>query len=187
MTEQKLKKKIDGAKKLVEKLGLKEPYKSETFGAILTWSLIREKVEEELEKPKRVEIGLEKRIEKLAKDAGVTVGQLKHIFSFKDDLGLLVVGEGTDKEKQLQATLLILTGFSYHYGKEEILSIDLKRRLRKLGIRALGHLTENLSEYSRFILPKIRGSASTYEMTVRGKEEGLKIIKEFARAGEPKA
>jgi len=47
-----LKKKIDEAREIVEKLGLREPHKSGVFCAVLTQLLLREKVEGELEKPK---------------------------------------------------------------------------------------------------------------------------------------
>lgn len=186
-----LKKKIDEARRIVEKLDLDEPYKSEAFGAILTWSLVGEKVEEELkEKPKRVEIGLEKGVEKLAKDAGVTRGQLNQIFDLgKDDLTISVEAGGeSDKEKQLRATLVILTGFSYCYRKEEIHSIDLKKKLKILGI-PIANLARNLAEYPRFVLSigKPKSPKFRYKITVPGKREGLRIIRELAGGSKVKA
>ena len=187
MTAEDLRKKVDEAKKIIEKLDLNEPYKSEAFGAILTQLLLKEKVEEKLEeKPKRVEIELEKRIEKLAKSASVTIDKLKQIFDFEeDDLILLTVGEETEKEKQVQATLLILTGLSYCYGKREIVVADLKRKLERLGIAALQNLSTNLSEYPQFVVPKgKRGSRKFgYKITIPGEKEGLTIIRKLVEGG----
>ena len=178
-------KKIDEAKRIVGKLGLDEPYKSEAFGAILTWSLVREIVEEELkEKPRRVEIELEKSVEKLAKGAGVTRDRLNKIFGFgKDDLTISVEAGGeSNKEKQLRATLVILTGLGYCYGKEEIQSPDLGKRLKILGI-PISNLARNLAEHPRFILPlgKPKSPKFQYKITLPGKREGLRIIQELVR------
>ena len=180
-----LKKKIDEARGIVEKLGLKEPNKSAVFCAVLTQLLLREKVEEKLEKPKRVEIGLEKRVERLAKDVSVTEEKLKNVFNFEEkNLDPIAPVKGSWQEKQLKATLVILTGLSYCYEKDEILSTHLKGKLGNLKIGSLSQLGPTLLEHPQLIVSKGEGRGTSYKITVPGKKEGLKIIKELAQAGE---
>jgi hypothetical protein len=176
-----LRKKIAEAKKIADELGLEEPYKSEAFGAVLTQLLQTERAKEKLEKPTHVEIGLDKRIEKFAKNIGVTIDQLKQIFDFEED-NLILIKEpvGTQEEKQVQATLLILTGLSYCYEKEQTLATDLKRMLDQSGID-LKNLSTNLKKYRQRIIPRgMQGSHNfTYKITGPGKSEGLRLIREF--------
>lgn len=177
-----LRKKIAEAKKIVEELGLEEPYKSEAFGAVLTQLLLTERAKEKLEKPTHIEIGLEKRIEKFAKDADVTVDRLKHVFHFKkDDLALLMVSGEKQREQQMRATLLILTGLSYCYERGEILASDLRKKLKKLDI-GLANLATNLARHRQFVLPEGESGshAFTYLITEPGKKEGLRIIRELS-------
>lgn len=145
--------------------------------------LLKGKVEENLKEiPKRVEIGLEKNMGKLAKSAGIEIDQVKQIYDFeKEDLTLLVEAGGEDVgEKQLRATLVILVGLSYCYEKEEILSGVLGKKLKTLGI-SLANLARNLDEHPRFVLPvgKPKSTKFQYKITVPGKNEGLKIVREL--------
>ena len=193
MIAEDLKKKIDEAKKIVRKLGLEEPYNSEAFGAILTLSLMKEKIKEGLkERPEHIEIGPKgDSIKKLAKDANITIDQLRQIFDFEEeDLTLLteIIGKN-EEERQFKATLLMLTGLSYCYGREEILSPDLKERLARLDIRSLTNLSANLRKYRQYILLKGRPGdpRARYKITGPGKRKGLGMILELiASSTRPK-
>lgn len=175
-----LKKKIDEARKIVGKLGLEEPYKSEAFGAVLTRLLLEEGIEEEVIKKPKPEIELKAKIENLAKDAGLTEEQLKHVFNFEEnDLDLIAPIKGSWQEKQLKTTVTILTGLRYCYEKDKILSTHLKRKLENLGIGSLSQLGPTLSEHPQLIIPRGKGRFTSYKITEPGKKEGLKIIKEL--------
>lgn len=86
-------------------------------------------------------------------------------------------------EKQLRATLAILTGLSYCYEREKILSTNLRKRLEVLGIVSLQNLPTNLVKYHQFVLPRGKSGIPkfSYKITVSGKKEGLKLIREFVQ------
>jgi len=131
-------------------------------------------------------IDIEKGIEILSKDAGITKEQLRCIFDFeKEDLNLIIniVGKN-EAEKQFKTTLCILTAYHYCYGRDETRSQDLRKKLEWLGIKSLGILSVNLAKYKQLILPKGKPKSPEfrYKITYPGIRKGLEIIKESASA-----
>ena len=135
---------------------------------------------------KEIGFDIEKDIENLSTDAGITKEQLRCIFDFeKEDLNLITSIEGkSEAEKQFEATICILTAYHYFYGRDETRSQDLRKKLEWLGIKSLGILSANLAKYKQLILPKGKPKSPEfrYKITYPGIRKGLEIIKELASA-----
>lgn len=133
---------------------------------------------------------LDEKAAKLAEDANITLEKLQSILYFNlKDITLLVSFEGKNEfEKQIEATLVILTSSAYLYDKEEIASIELKSKLKNLGIKSLIDLSTNISKCKRDIIREgKRGSHNyRYKLTVPGKNKGLKIIHKLAYSNDVK-
>lgn len=135
---------------------------------------------------KEISADIERHIEELSKDAGITEEELRCVFDFeKEDLNLITTVEGKNEaEKQLKATICILTAYHYCYGRDEISSQDLRKKLQWLGIKSLQTLSSSLTNYKQLILPKGKPKSPkfAYKITYPGIKKGLEIIKELASA-----
>lgn len=135
---------------------------------------------------KEISADIERHIEELSKDAGITEEQLRCIFDFeKADLNLITTVEGKNEaEKQFKATVCILTAYHCCYDRDEIRSQDLRKKLEWLGIKSLGNLSVNLANHKLFILPKgkTKSPEFSYKITYPGIKKGLEIIKELTMA-----
>lgn len=127
----------------------------------------------------------EDKIQKLANDAGITLEKIKAVFDFgPEDLNLISLVTGkNEEEKQLKATLCVLTGYNHCYNSDSILSQKIRLKLEKLGIKSLANLSTNLANYPNYIVCNIeKGSkASSYKITYPGIKRGLEIIKDLAQ------
>ena len=140
---------------------------------------------EEEEKPiKKIDVGIEECIIKLSEEAGINEEKIRHVFDFnKKDLNLIkIIKDKKESTKQFKATVCLLTAYHYCYGNDKIKSRDLRKKLEWLGIRSLGNLSINLSQYKQYIIPegKSRSPEFSYKITYPGIKEGLKIIKELS-------
>ncbi|WXG40453.1 MAG: hypothetical protein WED07_06500 [Candidatus Freyarchaeum deiterrae] len=148
---------------------------------------LEEPFEQEKEMPlKDTGVDIEDVILKFSKEAEIKEEQVRNVFVFdKNDLNLKisVCGE-SEAEKQFKATVCILTAYHYCYGKDEIKSRDLRKKLKWLGIGSLGNLNQTFEEYKQFIIPVGIPSSTnfSYKINLPGIKEGLKTIKELAEA-----
>ena len=126
----------------------------------------------------------EKKLEKFSIEAKISKEQLRHVFDFEEEgLRLIKTIEGkVESEKQIKATLCILTAYHYCYDSDEIRSQDLRKKLEWLGIGSLVNLSTNLANYKQFIIPKGKPSSSkySYKITYPGIKRGSEIIKELS-------
>lgn len=135
-------------------------------------------------KIKRELIPHQENIKKLADDSEVEVDDLNKIYDFDDNLTLIANSDGhNEAEKQLKATLLILTGYNYYFNESEIDSSKLRLTLEDLGIVSLVNLSTNLKPYRNLIVHKKgkRGNTeTTYKITLPGLEKGKMLIRAFS-------
>jgi len=120
-----------------------------------------------------------KNAQKLCKATKMNLDDLEYIFDFEDEnleLVANITGE-SEKEKQFKATLCILTAYNFCFGKKEITSSDLVRRLEDLGIGSLSNLSPYLSKYTQFI--RVDGKTRTYKIKGPGINKGKEIIREL--------
>jgi len=132
---------------------------------------------------KKFDINAEECFQKLSKAVGIDKGKIKYIIDFEEsDFFILVNIKGDSAaEKQINATLCILTIYNYCYETKEIESEILKNKLENLGITSLGNLNINLKKFRNFIIPrgKPRSHNFSYKITIPGINRGLEIIKEL--------
>lgn len=119
-------------------------------------------------------------IQKLCKVTQIEANDLEYLFNFKDEsLELATISGGTWKEKQINASLCILTANHYCFESGEISSSDLAKQLRKIKIGSMDNLSKNLANYIHFIdMEEVHKTKKIYKIKGPGRIEGLKIIKE---------
>jgi len=123
-------------------------------------------------------------VEKLAHHMKSTPEDLLNIVSFEEDEEFTFIFEMTGKsepDKQLRATLCLLTVSNYCYAKDEILSKTLTKKLQLWGIKSLSNISKNLKKHMSFIVMKGKAGSSnfSYKITVPGLREGIKILNEI--------
>lgn len=126
-------------------------------------------------------------IEKLARFLKSSSKDVCNIISFEEGeefTFLFSIDGKNEPEKQLNATLCILTVFYYCYDQDEIATNNLKQKLEFLGIKSLDHLSHNLKKHKKlFILKgKARSSKFNYKVTQPGLNAGLNILSEKMKA-----
>lgn len=122
-------------------------------------------------------------IEKLARFLKSSSSDVYNIISFEegDKFTLLFnIGGKNETEKQLNATLCLLTVLYYCYDKNEIATNNLKQKLEFLGIKSLNNLSDYLKKHKKFVIlkGKARSSKFNYKITQPGLTAGLKILSE---------
>lgn len=117
--------------------------------------------------------------------AKINQKQLKSIFSFEeDDFKVIALIKGKNEiEKQIKASLIILTANYYCYGKDRISSRGLASKLRWLGIKSMKNLNKNLKreECHPFIRIIGKSNSTSYQILNQGLIKGLEIINEIAK------
>jgi len=83
-----------------------------------------------------------------------------------------------ESEKQVIASLLILTCKYYCYGTDLIRAMDLNKKLKWLGIKSLSNLKSNLSKDGYFETKgKSRSNNYSYKITFPGLKKAIEYIK----------
>lgn len=121
---------------------------------------------------------------KLLEKTGIVQDQLENVLNFeKNDFKVVANINGENEiEKQIKASLIILTANYYCYEKEEINSRELASKLRWLGIKSLANLNKNLKrkECQPFIRIVGKGNNTAYQILNPGLKKGIEIMKEMA-------
>ncbi len=120
-------------------------------------------------------------VEKLAHVLQITIDEIYNIISFEGEDNftfLFEIGGKGEPDKQLRATLCLLTVLYHCFGKDEISSKILNQKLQFWGIKSLSHISNNLKKYKNFLIPKGKAGSSkfSYKITRPGLNEGLKIL-----------
>jgi len=134
--------------------------------------------------PPTITFNLPVGIEKLAHYLKSTPEDILNILSFDADgefTFLFEIDGNSEPDKQLRATLCILTVSYYCFAKEEMSSKNLIQKLQFWGIKSLSHISHSLKKHNRLIVAKgIAGSSNfSYKITVPGLNEGTKILSGF--------
>lgn len=139
----------------------------------------------EEEKVEAIPTSLEEKIKKFASKFGILENQLRNVFDFDTNaLTLIKVKGKSEREKTQNATLAVLFGYKYCYGKNEVMSMEIRRNVAENGISL-----NNFATYLNAIIPSLirrRGKPksvkTTYRLTVPGEVKAREIIKDFATA-----
>lgn len=126
--------------------------------------------------------GIEGGIAKLAKRIGIDKEKVREIFDLEEDALTVVktIGE-KDKEKTQNITMLVLTGYRYLYGKNDILAQEIRRNVAENNI-PLSNFATYLNEMCPSLLRrkgKFRSPKTGYRLTVLGESRGRELIKQI--------
>ena len=135
------------------------------------------------EKEKRHEIREpEKNVKRLAEKLSVSEDDINKIFDVEgESLTLTNVIGKDDREKIVNTTLLVLLGYKYFFGMNDLLSQEIRRNLAENRV--------SLSSYSFYlsaITPslvrrkgKVRSPNTTYKLTTLGEAEAREVLKGY--------
>lgn len=124
-------------------------------------------------------------VTELVKKTGVNEEKIRELFDFeKDSLTVLEPSSKLGKnykERTKNIALLVVLGYKYFFGKDEIFSQEIKRNVEENGIP-----TNNFATYLNEITPsfirrkgKIKSPKTAYRMTVLGESTGKELIKQL--------
>jgi hypothetical protein len=144
-------------------------------------------LENRIPSPKSEEIAfVEAKIdfEKLAKKIGVSTEKLKELFDMANNaLTLLKVAGKDEVEKTKKISLVVLLGYKYFFGNEQVLSKEIRRNVAENRIPV-----NNFATYLNEMIPSLirrigkpKSPKTTYKLTPLGEAEAKEIIKELCK------
>lgn len=186
MDIEELKKKIQFAIDSVN--NFPEPYRLKAFEVILAKSLEEFSEKEPLhpthEKPSTETrpSSIEEKTGKFAKNANITLEQLKDVLDFKEN-GPIFIGrfEGNEAEKQVQISELVLLVMHEVYEHEWVTSSFLWQVLQECGVSSLDNLAANLSQRTDLFRAMGQKRGRKYRLTGPGKTAALELLSRLAR------
>jgi len=119
-------------------------------------------------------------IKRLAEKIGVTEDDIKKIFDIEEKYLTLTYVIGTDdREKTVNTTLLVLLGYKYFFGMNDVLSQEIRRNLAENRV-SLGSYSYYLSAITPSLVRrkgKVRSPNTTYRLTTLGEAEAREALK----------
>lgn len=119
---------------------------------------------------------------RLAVKINVPEEKLKEIFDLEgDSLTLLKIAGKDDREKTKDATLLVLLGYKYFFGKEEIFSKEIRRNVAEHRI-PLNNFATYLNEITPSLIRrkgKGKSPSTTYKLQHLGEAEAKQLLKKI--------
>jgi hypothetical protein len=190
MEVEELKKKREMAQEAVKDMQ-DESMKQKAFEVILNY-LLQEKyeVKKSITVAPKTDLVSEKKEpslaltpDSLATALNVEIDRLNEIIDFSPNEFHIIapIPGGSHKERQQNATLLILTTNYYCTSEREMGAKVLAAMMRDLGIKSLANLALNLKNFENFIVKKgEQGDPRTnYRITDPGLRRGLDLIREL--------
>lgn len=187
----KLKDNIAVAKKAVEG-ETDERFRIEAFKIILN-NLIQESIisnesqtveskSEKSPKDKKIEPQTSNPIKQLVEKCNIDQEHVRNVFEFtKDRFVLLKEPEAqTELEKQIRASVCILTAYKIGLGKEWIKSSTLVEALSERGI-SLNHFAKNIATRKDLIKKMGEKKGTDYGVTTKGWQDGIELIKSLSK------
>jgi len=126
----------------------------------------------------------EEGLEKIAEKTGIEKEKIQMIYDLEEEqLTLLSVVGKDDREKIKNAALLVLLGYKYIFGEDNILSKEIRRNI------AVNRITiNNFATILNDIIPsfickkgKPKSPKTTYKLTLRGEAEAKELLKELCK------
>jgi len=179
---EKIKSKINEVIELVKDLD--DPYRIEAFKIVLD-KVLKVGKDDDLQADIPEDVPEDSSINPmntLAKEADISVSELKNVFEFEDNEFLLVrkIDEDTDSKKQVMACQLIITANMRGKKTDWVLGSSLREIVNKNGLGNPKNLAANLSKAGIF-RTKDSGKASKYSLITEGWQAGLESIKQLSK------
>ncbi len=119
-------------------------------------------------------------MEKLSKKTGVNGEKLKEIFDIENEqLTVVKITGDKERDKTQNITLLVLIGYNYLFGEEEVLSQEIRRNVGENGI-SLNNFAKHLNKMIPSLIrrkDKAKSPKNAYKLTALGKSKSLELIK----------
>ncbi len=133
-----------------------------------------------------IPLGLDQGIKNLSKKVGITEEQVREIFDFeKNKLTLIKLPKGEEREITQNATLVILLGYKYSFGNEDVPAKEVRRNLAENEV-SLNNFATHLNK----IIPsfirrkgKPKSAKTSYRLTLPGEVKAKKVMKEIIKNG----
>ena len=127
---------------------------------------------------------VKKNIERLAKKIGVDREKIEQLFDISSNsLTLLKVIGDNDRERTKMISLVVLLGYKYFFGNEQILSTELRRNVAENRVSV-----NNFAAYINELIPSLirrigkpRSPKTAYKLTTLGEAETKEIIKRLCK------
>jgi hypothetical protein len=120
-------------------------------------------------------------IERLAQKIGVDPEGIKKIFDIEgESLTLVSIFGKDDKERTKNATLLILIGYKYLFGRDDVLSQEVRRNVAENRV-PLNNFSEHLNRITPSLIRrkgKTRSPKTTYRLTSLGEAEARELLRQ---------
>lgn len=126
-------------------------------------------------------------IKRFAEKINVSKEDIKKTFDLDgNNLTLVkIIGE-KDREKTINATLLVLLGYKYFFSKDEMPSQEIRRNVAENKIP-----TDNFATYLQEIIPsfirrkgKPKSPKTMYKLTISGEDEAKELLKKYVKEDE---
>lgn len=132
-------------------------------------------------KEERYPIGKPKEeIKRLAEKIGVFEDDIEKIFDLEEgSLTLVKITGKEDREKTINATLLVLLGYKYFFRNNEVLSQEIRRNVAENRI-PLNNFATHLKDITPSLIRrkgKLKSPNTTYKLTTLGEAEAKELLK----------
>jgi len=123
-------------------------------------------------------------LKKLSKKIGVTEGKIKEIFDIENgQLTVVKIMGEKDKDKTQNIALLVLFGYKYIFGNEEVLSQEIRRNVAENNI-PLNNFATYINEMTPSLIRrkgKLKSPKTTYKLTTLGGAKARELIKKLCK------
>lgn len=122
-------------------------------------------------------------IEDLAKDLDVEVEKVKSIFDFEENLIHLLRKKHCDKDsdENFYNSILLLTGFYYHFDQRELPSQNLQKYLSEANVPCGSHFKRDMQRKDRRGYIFYKEGNKSYKITDNGIKLGLQLMGEIVK------
>ena len=123
-------------------------------------------------------------IKKLAEKVGANIEKLESLFDIENDTLTLLKVEGNDEaDKTKKISLMVLLGYKYIFGTENVLSKEIRRNVAENRIPL-----NNFATYLNEMIPslirrigKLKSKTTMYKLNPLGEAEAKEIVKQLCK------
>jgi len=164
-----------------------EPFKIKAFDVILS-NLLGEASQQELPPSIHVEArptedseGLPDEVKSLSKIANMETNQLKDVLHFDENEPVFIGRvEGTEADKQIQISRVLLLVMQEVYGNEWVKGSFLWKALEDYGVGSLSNLAANLANQQAEFRAMGQKKGRKYKLTEQGKQIAIESLRQMA-------
>lgn len=143
---------------------------------------LEKNISKKQEHKERETLEIKEGIERLTRKIGVPEEKIKELFDFEGNTltSVKVIGKN-EKEKTQNIVLIVILGYKYFYGIEEILAKEIKRNVAENRI-SINNFATHLKEITPSLIRKKgvpKSPKTIYKLTVLGESTAREILKKL--------